>query len=129
MVLEDAPQKLTRQDILDEWPPDFATPSANALWRWLDRGVQAGQILCEGSGRKADPFRYWLAATEARWKEHFLYDILEEQRRTLKLPFVSLREKKQQDHRDGRDDDDDSIPRAAPGQAASDAPGAELRGD
>jgi hypothetical protein len=105
LVLEDAPQKLTRQDIRDEWPPDFAKPSTQTLWRWLDRGVQAGQILCEGSGRKADPFRYWLGATEARWKEHFLYDVLEEQRRKLNLPFVSLREQKQKDQGDDKEED------------------------
>jgi hypothetical protein len=38
LVLEDAPQKLTRQDILDEWPPDFERPERTTLWRWLDRG-------------------------------------------------------------------------------------------
>ncbi len=31
MVLEDAPQKLTRQDILAEWPPDFARPDPATL--------------------------------------------------------------------------------------------------
>src|SRR5438876_1660194 len=36
MVLEDAPQKLTRLDILDEWPADFAKPDPVTLWRWLE---------------------------------------------------------------------------------------------
>jgi hypothetical protein len=31
MVFEDAPQKLTRQDILGEWPADFDKPSASNL--------------------------------------------------------------------------------------------------
>jgi hypothetical protein len=94
LVLEDAPQKLTRLDILDEWPHDFPKPTRNTLWRWLDRAVQSGLIACEGSGRKKDPFRYWLPATEARWKEDILYDVLEEQRRQHNFPFVSLRERK-----------------------------------
>jgi hypothetical protein len=104
MVLEDAPQKLTRQDILDEWPPDFERPERTTLWRWLDRAVQSRMVLCEGSGRKADPFRYWLASTEARWREHFLYEVIEEQTRRLKIPFESLGEQKRRAARDGDGD-------------------------
>jgi AAA domain len=103
MVLEDAPQKLTRQDILDEWPADFEKPArARAtLWRWLDRAVQSCQISCAGTGRKDDPLRYWPPATEARWREDFIYDIIEEQKRQLKLPFVSLREKMEKREEEG----------------------------
>ncbi len=35
MVLEDAPQKLTRDDILAEWPADFDKPGATQLKLWL----------------------------------------------------------------------------------------------
>jgi hypothetical protein len=94
MVLEDAPQKLTRRDILDEWPPDFERPARTTLWRLLDRVVQSGMVLCEGSGRKTDPFRYWLASTEARWQTDFVYRLTEEQDRLLNRPFQSLGEKK-----------------------------------
>ena len=97
MVLEDAPQKLTRLDILGEWPADFEKPSASNLAKWLARAVQRGLIACEGSGRKADPYRYWLPEREAVWKENPLYEFLEEQKQTLKLPFRSLNEKKQID--------------------------------
>jgi len=58
-VFEDAPQQLTREDILGEWPADFDKPSAATLRRWLIRAVAGGLVACEGSGRKADPFRYW----------------------------------------------------------------------
>jgi hypothetical protein len=95
MVLEDAPQKLTRQDILAEWPPDFDKPNPTSLWRWLDRAVQRGLVACEGTGRKRDPFRYWLPEREAVWKQDPFYNLLEEQRRSLKLAFESLRERKQ----------------------------------
>jgi hypothetical protein len=78
MVLEDAPQKLTRQDILAEWPPDYARPHPSRLWRWLDGAVHRGLIACEGAGRKADPFRYWLPEREAVWKEDPFYEIFEE---------------------------------------------------
>jgi hypothetical protein len=97
MVLGDAPQKLTRDDILDEWPADFDKPSINTLRKWLDRAIGRGLVTSEGSGRKADPFRYWLPEREAVWKQHFLYDIIEQQTRDLKLPFRSLREIKRLD--------------------------------
>jgi hypothetical protein len=93
-VLEDAPQKLTRRDILAEWPPDFARPQPATLWRWLDGAVQRGLVACEGAGRKSDPFRYWLPEREAVWKEDPFYEIFEAQRKQLNLPFQSLRQRK-----------------------------------
>lgn len=96
MVLEDAPQKLTRFDILDEWPDDFAKPAKSTLADWLRRAVAANWVQVEGNGRRANPFRYWLAATEARWREERpFYDVFEKQRQDLKLPFQSLRERNQ----------------------------------
>lgn len=94
MVLDDAPQKLTRLDILDEWPDDYPKPCAATLWRWLQSAVSAGLVQVEGSGKKADPLRYWLLAAEAGWRENPLYEHMERQLRDLKLPFVSLRERK-----------------------------------
>ena len=102
MVLEDAPQKLARGDILAEWPPDFDRPGATQLKVWLARAVERGLILREGTGRKRDPFRYWLAATEAKWRtECPLYDRFEQLRQEHHLPWVSLEEKK----RSRRDDE------------------------
>ena len=106
MVLEDAPQKLTRGDILAEWPADFDKPGKTQLKLWLARAVERGLILREGTGRKRDPYRYWLAATEAKWRaECPLYDRFEELRREHNLPWVSLQEKQ----RNGRDDALDSM--------------------
>jgi hypothetical protein len=93
-VLEEATQKLTRGDILDEWPTDFEKPGKSTLHSWLDRAVAMGAIACEGRGRRSDPFRYWLPEREAVWKQDPLYEVFEEQRRELKLPFESLRERK-----------------------------------
>jgi hypothetical protein len=95
MVLEDAPQQLTRCDILDEWPPEFDKPSAKSLWRWLDRAVKEKLVLCEGTGRRNDPHRYCLPERMAIWQNDPIFAIVEEQRRQLNLPFHSLREKKQ----------------------------------
>ena len=94
MVLEDAPQKLTRKDILAEWPPDFARPQSTKLWRWLDHAVQRGLIVCEGAGRKADPFRYWLPEREAVWKADPIHELFENLRQAETLPFHSLQERK-----------------------------------
>jgi len=93
-ILEDASQKLTRLDVLDEWPPDFDKPDRATLWRWLDRAVKLGVVACEGRGRKNDPFRYWLPERETVWKQEPFYEVFETQRRKLKLPFESLRERK-----------------------------------
>src|SRR5207248_9518459 len=64
LVFEDAPEKLTRQAILEQWPADFEKPSAATLWRWLERAVTAGQVCMDGTGRRRAPFRYWLPGRE-----------------------------------------------------------------
>ena len=93
-VFEDAPQKLTRQDILAEWPPDYTKPQPDKLRRWLDGALQRGLIACEGAGRKADPFRYWLPEREAVWKEDPFYELWEAQRKEYNFPFRSLQQVK-----------------------------------
>ncbi len=103
MVLEDAPQKFTRGDILAEWPADFDKPGATQLKRWLGRAVERGLILREGTGRKTDPFRYRLPASEAKWREQYpFYDHFEQQQREHNFPWISLQEKKRNSHAEGR---------------------------
>jgi hypothetical protein len=94
LVLDDAPQKLTRLDILEEWPADFDRPSPATLATWLNRAVERSLIAREGSGRKSDPFRFWLPEREEVWKQHPLYEVIERQRRELNLPFQSLHDRK-----------------------------------
>lgn len=90
LVLEDAPQKLTRRDILCEWPEDFVKPGSTLLWKWLDRAVADKLIAVEGSGRRNDPFRYWLPAREEVWKQDIIYMIDEQNRLAMNMPFQSL---------------------------------------
>jgi hypothetical protein len=71
LVLEDARRKLTRREVRAQWPEDYAAPSLTVLWRWLERAVAAGLAARSGSGRRRDPFRYWLPGREAE-----LYDDL-----------------------------------------------------
>jgi hypothetical protein len=65
LVLEDAYSKLTRAEVLEQWPPDFPTPGATTLWKWLERATAEGRICRSGSGRRHDAFRYWLPEREA----------------------------------------------------------------
>ena len=76
---------MSRQEILEEWPPDFDKPGSTTLFRWLERAVRESLILSEGSGRKADPFRYWLAEREAVWKQDPLYQLYEQSLKDKKL--------------------------------------------
>jgi hypothetical protein len=91
MVLEDATQELTRRDILDEWPADFAKPNTGTLWRWLTHAVTSGLVQMSGTGRKADPFRYWLPGAPERWRrEDPLYDLYKQQEKAKKLALEAL---------------------------------------
>jgi hypothetical protein len=43
--------KLTRQQVLDGWLPDFLpAPDGSSLNRWLLRAVDAGQLCRDGMG-------------------------------------------------------------------------------
>jgi hypothetical protein len=81
MVFDDATDKLTREGVLKDWPPDFDKPSPATLWRWLRSAVDRGLLLREGTGYKNDPFYYWLKASEEVWSQDPMYTFLEEDRK------------------------------------------------
>jgi hypothetical protein len=64
LVLSDANRRLPRAEIVADWPEDALRPHATSIWRWLDRAVAAGWVRCSGSGRRTDPYRYWLPERE-----------------------------------------------------------------
>ena len=68
LVLEDAPDKLDRRQVHAAWPGDYLRPDESTLWRWLERAVALGLVRRQGSGRKADPFRYWLPYVEEQFR-------------------------------------------------------------
>jgi hypothetical protein len=72
-VLEDAHQKLTRREVRESWPQDYAAPDEATLWRWLDRAVAEGRVQRDGSGRRNEPYRYWLTGQEEKWKRDPLH--------------------------------------------------------
>lgn len=88
MVLEDAPKELTRQEVLDDWPADFDKPARATLWRWLNHAVAAKLVQTAGTGRKADPFRYWLPGAEERWRAaNPMYDYDKQREKDLEMLF------------------------------------------
>lgn len=64
LVLTDARRKLTRRELLAQWPRDEAAPSEATLRRWLERGEALGRVRREGAGSRREPLRYWLAGRE-----------------------------------------------------------------
>ncbi len=76
-VLLGAADKLTRAEILKDWPAVDVKPDEGTLWRWLERAVAEGKVLRKGTGRRNGPFRYWLPEAEARWRrsQFFLEDL------------------------------------------------------
>ena len=83
-VLAGARRKLTRQQILEEWHDDLPVPQAKTLWRWLGRAVEQGLVHRSGTGRKNDPYLYWLAGQEMTWRDDPLYQMDEERRQVLR---------------------------------------------
>jgi hypothetical protein len=64
LVLQDATERLTQRQVLEQWPDDFPRPDQGTISRGLKRGVEQGLIRQQGSGRKSDPYRYWLPDKE-----------------------------------------------------------------
>ncbi|MFL5240782.1 MAG: AAA family ATPase [Gemmataceae bacterium] len=78
IVLEDAPGKLKRQAVLDQWPPDYPRPDPASVWRWLEKGVARGLIHRDGAGRRNAPFRYWLPERLEQWKNDPMYMLVQQ---------------------------------------------------
>jgi AAA domain len=72
LVLEEANSKMTRRSVMSLWPPDFPKPSDPTLYRWLERAVELRYVSREGTGRRNEPFVYWMPERE----EHFNEEIL-----------------------------------------------------
>jgi hypothetical protein len=67
-LLRPASRKLTRLEIYRQWPGE-ERPDPASLYRWLRRAVAAGQLRQDGRGNRQEPFRYWLAENEERWRQ------------------------------------------------------------
>ena len=50
----------THRELLDDWPTDSPKPGETVLYEWLNRAVAEKRVRREGTGRRADPYRYRL---------------------------------------------------------------------
>jgi AAA domain-containing protein len=64
LILQGERPRMTRREILKNWPPDFPAPNRGTLARWLHHAVNLGQVKKAGAGTKCEPFRYWLPERE-----------------------------------------------------------------
>jgi hypothetical protein len=122
IVLEDADAKLTRRQILDQWPPDYLKPTLHSVWRWLDRACERALIHRDGAGRKNSPFRYWLPAKLEAWQADPFWMLLHsdpfdpfDERQYSHNPAVPPNEEQQPT----RDADSDPRPDALPESGAA----------
>jgi len=74
-LLENADRRLSRQDILDQWPDPDAAPAKHTLWKWLDQLVKDGRVLRDGRGSKREPYEYSLPGMLEKWHANFLADL------------------------------------------------------
>lgn len=66
-VFENARGPLSREEVRKDWPPELQRPTANLLWKWLARAQQHGKIVREGTGRRNDPYRYFMPEKMKQW--------------------------------------------------------------
>jgi hypothetical protein len=71
-ILERAEGPMRRRDVLREWPSVSAPPTANTLWRWLNRAVKEGWVVRDGLGTRKDPYKFRLPGMEKKWQEDFM---------------------------------------------------------
>ena len=83
--------KRTRRQLLEDWPPDYAAPCDTTLYNWLLHAVELGLVRQEGTGRKTDPFRYWLPDKDAAWKADPVHEFLEQARLNSEQVMKDLR--------------------------------------
>jgi hypothetical protein len=59
-LLEPATEKMTRRALWDAWPTSEPPVDETTLWRWLEQAAEAGLLCRDGTGRRNDPYRFWL---------------------------------------------------------------------
>jgi len=77
--------------MLEQWPGDYAKPCSMTLWRWLDEAVRHGLIAQTGTGRRSDPFRYWLPEKMVEWEANPLWKLERHSREDLAKLMRTLR--------------------------------------
>jgi hypothetical protein len=70
-LLETAKNKLTRNDIFEMWYR-LPRPSLTTINGYLETAIDKGLLKKDGKGHRTNPFRYWIAAREAFWRQDAL---------------------------------------------------------
>lgn len=58
-------------------PQTFPPPRPSTLWLWLNLALERGLVRMAGSGRRSDPYRYFLAQKLEGWRDDPLYQFTE----------------------------------------------------
>ena len=74
-LLENATKRLSRHDILAQWPDPDTAPAKHTLCKWLDQLVKDGRVLRDGHGTKREPYEYSLPGMLDKWHANFLADL------------------------------------------------------
>lgn len=90
LVMEDARDWMTRQQLLADWPADFPKPAPVTLARWLKRAVALGQVIEGGTGKKNDSYRYALPGKEAEWKQDPMYELEQKYKESVRMVEETL---------------------------------------
>jgi hypothetical protein len=88
-ILEASPCKRTRREIQGQWP-EQPVPGDATLWRLLQRALAHGLIRQDGTGRRSDPFHYWLAGQEEMWRADPLAQLLLQQQEAQRAAQARL---------------------------------------
>jgi hypothetical protein len=67
IVLEDAPEPLTRLQLRNRWPEGCPRPSVRTLWNWLNAACKENLVARTGTGHANDPFEYYLPSKMPVW--------------------------------------------------------------
>jgi hypothetical protein len=67
IVLEDAPEPLTRVQLRERWPEGCPRPSVRTLWNWLNAACKENLVARLGTGHTNAPFEYYLPSKMPIW--------------------------------------------------------------
>jgi hypothetical protein len=90
-ILAASPCKRTRREIQAQWP-EQPIPGDVTVWRLLQRALAQGLIRQDGSGRRSDPFHYWLTGQEEKWRNNPLAQMLLQQQEAQRAAQARLGE-------------------------------------
>lgn len=68
-ILKKRKRASTHQELLMDWPEGHDRPAPSNLYDWLNRAHEEKRLRREGTGRKADPYRYRLQNEDDEYRD------------------------------------------------------------